>query len=97
MLKPHCKAWYETSHGEYDSVGSRRDSVESKTRAGPVPSATHRQHGVEEVSDEGSTVLHSLLRLGKVSHRVTWQQRPMRDFSAHLSVYFPTGVQMLRH
>lgn len=29
---------------------------------------THRQHGIEEVSDEGRSVLHSLLSLGQISH-----------------------------
>lgn len=97
MLKPHCEACYETRWGEYASVESRRQSTKSNTSAGQVPLATHRQHGIEEVSDEGSTVLHSLLGLGEISHRVTWQQRQMHDFSAHPSIYFPTGVKTLCH
>lgn len=33
------------------------------------------QHGVEEVSDEGGSVLNSLLGLGQVGHRVTYMRK----------------------
>lgn len=95
MPKPRGKGCYRTSWGECASVGRGRQSTESDTSAGQVPSATHRQHGIEEVRDEGSAVLHSLLSLGEIGHRVTWEQRPARDFSAHLSVCFPTGAKAL--
>lgn len=43
--------------------------------AGPRPflpsrPGTHRQHGVEEVGDEGGPTLHGFLRGTQVSHRV---------------------------
>ena len=32
---------------------------------------THGRHGIEEVGDEGGSVLNGLLSLGQVGHRVT--------------------------
>ncbi len=36
---------------------------------------THRQHGIEEVSDERGSVLDRLLSLRQVGHRVTYMRK----------------------
>lgn len=80
--------------------GEKRESTESNASTGQMPVATHRQHGIEEVSDEGSTVLHSLLGLGEISHRVTWNREQCMILLPISAFIFPEGhprVKMLCH
>lgn len=67
-MPKHCKAKIRNQLGRTQTHGEQERKPKSSPGAGQVPLGTHRQHGIEEVSDEGCSVLHSLLGLGQISH-----------------------------
>lgn len=78
LYRPLVALWRSKTPGKRKSAGS--------------PGGTHGGHGIEEVGDEGCSVLNGLLSLGQVGHRVTLDQSQRSFVQGHVFRNTPTHI-----